>query len=108
MRIQIQVLRIAKGRQHAAQIGGNILKDEDKRHIPFLSGGGEHQIPQRQERNQRHIVGDQHGADEGDVAQGDGRRAGIARQTDDLPSQNGKEVNVLQGADHCQRAEQAA
>ena len=108
VRIQIQILRVAEGRQHAAQIGGNILKNEDQRYIPFFSDGGEHQIPQRQERNQRHIVSNQHGTDEGDVAQSDSRRAGVARQADDLPGQYGEEVNVLQSADHSQRTEQAA
>ena len=65
--IEIKILRIAKRGEHPAQVGGNILHDECKGHILFFAGGMENEIAQRQEGQKRHIVGDQHRADKGDI-----------------------------------------
>ena len=108
MRVQIQVLRVAKGREHAAEVRRNILQNEHQRHIALAPRRGEDKISQRQEGDQRHIVGNQHGTDERDIRQRKRRRTGVARQTDDAPCENGKKVYVLQRTDDRQRAEQAA
>ena len=108
MGIQIQVLRIAKGREHAAQIGGDVLQDEYQRHIPLSPRRGKHEIAQRQKRDQRHIVGNQHGADKRNPHQRQRGGPGIAREPDNPPGQNGKKMNILQRTDHGQRAEKTA
>ena len=108
MGIQVQILRIAEGSQHPAQIGRDILQDEHSCHVPLFPRSGKYQIPQRKKGDQRHIIGDQHRANEGDITQRNGSHAGISRQTNHFPGQNGKKVNVFQSADHGKRSEKAA
>ena len=67
--VQIQVLRIAERRQHAAEVCSNVLHDEGECHVLFLVRGAEDVIAQRQKGQQRHVVGDEHRADEGDINQ---------------------------------------
>ena len=105
--VQIQILRIAKGREHAAQVGRNVLQNERDRHVLFLAGGRKHEIAQRQERQQRHIVGDEHGTDEGDIHQRQHAHAGVSEQLNDAPGKDIEELNVLERADYRQHAEQA-
>ena len=67
MRIKIKVLRISERRQHTAEVSGDILKDEDIGHLLLVLRDGQSEIPKRQERDQRHVICDQHGADECDI-----------------------------------------
>ena len=67
VRVQIQILRVAKGRKHAAQVCRNVLQDKHHRHIALAIRYGEYKVAQRQKGDQRHIVGNEHGTDKGDV-----------------------------------------
>ena len=58
--VQVQVLRIAEGREHAAEVRRHRLEGERVRHFVLLSGGVKRAVPERQEREQRHVVGNQH------------------------------------------------
>ena len=53
MLIKIQILGIAKRREHAPQIGRNILQNEYRGHLILAPCGREDIIPQGQEGNQR-------------------------------------------------------
>lgn len=56
--------RVAERSEHAAEIRRDILHDKRERHIFLLSRGGKREIAERQKRDERHIVGDKHRADE--------------------------------------------
>ena len=105
--IEVQVLGIAEGGEHAAQVRGDVLHDKGKGHVLLLSGGGEHEVSQGQEGQQCHVVGNEHGANEGDVDQCQNAEPGIAEALNDFLSQNVEEADVLQGTDYSQNAEQA-
>jgi len=64
--IQIQILRIAEGGEHTAQICRDVLQHEQICHIFFLLRYRQSEIAQRQKGNQCHVVGNDHRADEGD------------------------------------------
>jgi len=106
--VEIQILRVAKGREHAAEVSGDVLQDEDGGQILFAAGKGENEITQRQEGDQRHIVGNQHGADEGDIDQRQRCGARRAGENDDAVRQDGEKVDVFQRADDRQSNKQAA
>ena len=65
--VYIKVLRVAERREHSAEVGGNVLHDEGERHVLFFARRGQNEVTERQEGEKRHVVGDQHGAEEGDV-----------------------------------------
>ena len=67
----------------------------------------EHKVAQRKKGQKRHIVGDEHGADEGDVHQRHHRRAQIPETADDILGQGVEESDIAQRLDHRQRTEQA-
>ena len=69
--IEIEVLRIAEGGEHTAEVGGYILHYVGERHILFLARGVQDEVAERQEGQERHIVGNQHRADKGDVYEGE-------------------------------------
>ena len=98
--IYVKILRIAEGGQHTAEIGGDVLQDEDERHLGFLACCGKNVIAEGQEGNKRHIVCDQHGADKGDENKRHHRGAKISRRVNNAPRKNGKESNILESADH--------
>ena len=60
LRIKKEILRISERRKHSAEVGGDILHDEGKRHVLFFSRRCKHKVPERQKRQQRHVVCDQH------------------------------------------------
>ena len=105
--VEVEILRVPEGGQHPAQIGGDVLHDEGKGHVALLAGGGKHQITQRQKGQQRHVVGNEHGADEGDIHQRQNTHAGVFEALDHLSGQHIEEVDILQRTDHRQHAEQA-
>lgn len=67
--IKIEILGIAEGGEHSAEIGGNVLHDEGKCHVFFFAGGMEHDIAQGQEGEERHIIGNEHRAEKGNINQ---------------------------------------
>ena len=61
---QIQVLRIADRRGHAAKIGRDRLHDHRAHHKIFPLDHAADEDGERDERDQCHIVGDDHAAEE--------------------------------------------
>ena len=59
-RIKEQILRVSERCEHSAEVGGDILHDEGKRHVIFFSRRCKHKISERQKRQQRHVVCNQH------------------------------------------------
>jgi len=104
--VQIQVLGVAERCQHAAEVGGNVLHDKGERHVFLLAGGFQNKKSQRQEGQQRHVVGDEHGSDEGDVHQRQNAQPGVFEALDDFPRQHIEKIDVLQRTDHGENAEQ--
>ena len=64
--IEVEVLRIAEGREHAAEVGGDVLHDEHERRQLFVAARLQHEVPERQKSDERHIIRHDHRAEEGD------------------------------------------
>ena len=62
--IEIQILRIAHGREHAAEIGGDGLQHDDTDEIVPAVGQPQHDDSKGHEGQKRHVVGDEHGGEE--------------------------------------------
>ena len=105
--VQIQVLRVAERGQHPAEVGGGVLEDERERHVPLLPRRGEDIAGKRQEREERHIVRDEHGADKGDVGEREHTGAERPRQGDDLLREHRKEPDMSQCRHHRKGRKQA-
>ena len=100
-------MRIAEGGQHPTEVCGDILHDEDERHVFFLSCGRQNEKSEGQEGQERHVVADQHRPKERDINQCDGGNAKIACAVYDLSGEDGEELNIFECADDCERAKQA-
>ena len=96
LRIEEQILRISERRKHAAEVGGDILHDEGKRHVLFFSRRCKHKISERQKRQQRHVVCDQHGADKCYVYKREYAYSCIPAQADDPLRENIEKADVFQ------------
>lgn len=57
LRVDIEVLRVAEGGQHASKICRDILEDKYRRHVLFLARCRKRNIAEGQEGEQRHVVG---------------------------------------------------
>ena len=104
---EVQVLRIAEGRQHAAQVGGAVLQDERQRRPFRLAGALQHEPAQGQERQQRRVVGQQHRTHQRDGHQRRHRAAGGVERLHQPLCQQGEQPHVAQRAHHRQHAQQA-
>lgn len=106
VRIQVQVLRIAERREHAAEIGGDVLHDEGKRHEFLFFAGLQRKKSERQECDQRHIVGKDHGSE---IRDHDERQHDTARRDETAQDGAGKQfekVDLTERADDGERTEQ--
>ena len=61
---EVQVLRVADGSGHAAQVGGNGLQHHQPQHPLLLADHAEYQQGEGHEGEQGHIIGDEHAAEE--------------------------------------------
>ena len=104
---QIQVLGIAEGRQHTAQIGGAVLQDERQRRPFRLACALQHEPAQGQKRQQRRVVGQQHGAHQRDAYQRRHRAAGGVEHLHQPLRQQRKQSHAAQRTHHRQHAQQA-
>ncbi len=107
MGVQIQILRIPERRQHASQVRGNILKDEDICHLLLIFRYREGKIPERQESNERHVISDKHRADKRDIDQRQREDPEISGRYDDTLGDDPEETDILKRADHGKRQEKA-
>lgn len=92
MGVDKEVLRVADGREHAAEVGGNGLPAHGGHDEADAPGLGENHDGQRDEDNQGHIIGDEHGtkiaAEDEEPSQG--AAGGIAAE--ELLEDGGKET----------------
>lgn len=96
-------MRIAEGREHAAEVRRYILHDERENHILFFLRFREYEIAKGQKGQERHIVGDQHRAEKGDVHE---RKHRASCRFEDFNRPLGEEVEkvyVFEGADDGER-----
>ena len=107
MGIEIEVLRVAERREHSAEVGGNVLQDENGGHIPFGARGNEDEIAERKKGQESHVVGNEHGADESDADQRDRCKAQISGQYDQPFGEAGEKADVFERADDCEHAKEA-
>ena len=83
------------------------MQDEDVRGVFFAVRTLQDNVSERQERDERHVVRDEHGADERDVDKGDSRKAQIFRERDDFLCADVEEFYLFQRAYDGERAKQA-
>ena len=107
IRINVEILRISEGSQHTAKVRRDVLEDKNRSHISLALCGVQHEVSQGQKGQKRHIVGDQHRTDEGDVNQRDHGCAEVSCEADDLARQHREESNILQRAYNCKHRKQA-
>lgn len=105
--VQKQVLGIAERRQHPAEIRRDILHDKGKRHFLLVLCCVQNIVAERQKGQQRHIVGDQHRAEERDDDQREHRGAQSRKAAHDIPRQRVKKADVAERVDDGKRTEQA-
>ncbi len=91
-------MRIAERGEHAAQIRRDILHDERERHIFLLARGRKREIAERQKRDERHVVGDQHRTYERNAHKRDDARARVFEFMHDGAGGDIEKVNSFQGA----------
>lgn len=103
--VKVEILRIAEWGEHTAEVGGYVLHYVGERHILLLTGGAQHEIAERQERKKRHIVGDKHRADKGDVDEGEDTVFGILEFSDYCLCQSVEEADVTECANDRKDAE---
>ena len=103
--IYVKVLRIAKGREHTAEVCGDILHDERKRHVFLLLCRLQNHKSKRQEREKRHIVGKEHRPDEGDVDERQHTELRVFAKPNDPACQRDEEFHVAKCANAGERAE---
>lgn len=92
-------MRIAEGREHSAEIRRDILHDERKNHILFFLGVREHEIAEGQKGQKRHVVGDQHRADKGDVHERQNRASCRFENFNRPFREEVEKVYIFEGAD---------
>ena len=107
LRVEIQVLRIAEGREHTAEVGGNVLHDEGKGHVFVLARRMQNEEAERQEGQKRHVVGDEHRPQEGDVNECQHAHPRVFEALDDALREDIEKANVFERTYDGQHAEQA-
>ena len=105
--VEVEVLRIAERREHAAEICGNRLHYEAERDGLLPPAVLQDVVAQRQEREQRHVVCDEHGAEEGDPHEREDAGAGVPEEAHDVLRKDVEEPDVLQRGDDGEGAEEA-
>ena len=105
--VQIQVLRVAEGGQHTAQVCGNVLHNKGECHVFFLLRGVQNEVAQRQKCEQCHVVCNEHTADEGDVNESEHTHAGIFEALHNALCKDVEKADVLECAHNGKHTEQA-
>lgn len=103
--VKIEVLRVAEGRQHSAEVCGNVLHYKSESHVFSLSRGAENEVAERQKGQQSHVVCNQHRPDKSDVDKRKHTHSRSFKALDDFLGENIEKVDVFERADHRQHAE---
>ena len=99
IRIKVEVLRVAEGREHTAEVRGDVLQDKSQCHVLSLPRGIQHKVAEGEKGKECHIVRNQHGAEKGNRNKGEDGSAQIPRHADDPTRERGKKPDVPQGTD---------
>ena len=75
--------------------------------MAFVTCAMENDVAEGEECDQRHVIGNEHRADEGYINKGNSCKTEIFRKADDFFSAHIEEVDSLQRADNCKSAEEA-
>ena len=105
-RIYVQVLGIADRRGHTAQVGGYRLHDDDEDHVALLAGQLQNQDCKGHKGDQSHVVGHQHGGEEGQQDQFREQGAALHFAGQYLTGEPVEQTVVLQAGDYRHQAEQ--
>ena len=105
--IEIEVLGIAEGGEHTAEVGGDILHHEDEGGVLASAAGGQRVVAERQEGDERHVVRHDHRTEVSDEHQRERHPAHIAEGGNDLARHPFEKPALFEGADHREGAEQA-
>ena len=100
-------MRVAEWCEHTAEVGGDILHYKSKGKIFLLACAVKRKKAERQKRDERHIVCDEHGADEGYVNQREYAQARVFAKLDDLSREDRKKANIAQSTDHREHGKKA-
>ena len=103
-----QILRIAHRHGHAAQVGRHGLEDNEIDALPGPTDQPQHQDSKRHKRDERDIVGDEHGAEKGQQHQNQSQQAEALASRQQPLGQNGEHAAVLRPGHHQHQAEQQA
>ena len=103
--IYVKVLRIAERCQHTAEVGGNILHNERKRHILLLLCRSQNHKSKRQKGKKGHIVSKEHRPDKGDVHECKDAKLRIFAKSDDASCERYEKAKVSESADASERTE---
>ena len=106
--IKVQVLGIANGRGHTAQVCSDGLKHNDGNDVLGASQISQQRQRKGNEYQQSHVIGDQHGAEEGQQHQRCTEDSAAVDPVEQLISQPLEGTNALKTGDHCHQAKQQA
>ena len=104
--IKIQILGVAHGGQHAAQIGGDGLHDDNGNHTVCQVRPLEEHDGEGHKGDKGHIIGHQHGREEAEHDKGRCQLPQVFRLGEQLRRKTVEHAHLLQPAHDCHQAEQ--
>ena len=105
--IKVQILRITEGSEHTAEVGGDVLHDEYECGVLLFAARGQRKPAERQEGNERHVVGHDHGAEIRHENEREGDAAHVSERGDDPGRQPLEEVPLFECGNDGERTEKA-
>ena len=105
---KIEILWIAEGRDHAAEVGGAVLQNEQKRRLLFLSSGGKNKPTQWQKSQQGGIIGQEHRPEHGDDHQRRTHAPNRGKSAHHPLRKGRKDMQIPQSTHHRQHTKQAS
>jgi hypothetical protein len=105
--IYVEVLRVAERCEHTAEVCGDVLHNESKRHIFLLARAVQCEKSEGQKSDESHIVGYQHRADKRDIHQRDHAKARVFAELYYFASKNGKKSDISERAYHGKNGKEA-
>lgn len=100
-------MRIAEGCQHSAEVRRDILHNERENHIFIFLRIRQNEIAEGQKGQKRHIVGNQHRADKGDIHERQNRTSCRFENFNRPLCEEVEKVYVFESADDGKRRQKA-
>ena len=104
--VQVEVLRVAHGGEHAAQVGGQGLENGHRDEQALLPGHAQHHHGEGDEGDQGDVVGDDHAEKEGQKDQHQHHLPGGNGAPEQVVPQKQEQPRLLTQADHRHQAEE--